>query len=270
MTQSRNTAGLEAVLEYIEDELSFAASYYNEAYLDRRVTARLRRTDAETYREYLRVLRDDEDEQEELLNSLSINVTSFFRNPEMWERLRPVLRDLTDEHRTVRLWSAPCSDGREPYSLAMLALDDPEIDARRIEITATDISDRALDIAREGVYETTQTTDIDEELELLDDYSPYVEQDDDCFRVRESVREMVSFRRHDLIRDEPLGGFELVMCRNLLIYISTEYKEPILETLDGALVDRGYLVIGMTETLSPTYKSRYESVDKESRIHRRL
>lgn len=269
MNGIRNSEGLEAVLRHVEDELSFATSYYNDAYLDRRVTARLRRTNATDYEEYLSLLRADEDEPGELLDSLSINVTSFFRNPEIWECLRPVLRSLADEFDPVRLWSAPCSDGREPYSLAMLVLDDPDLDASRFEITATDISTRALDTAREGVYEATRTTDIQDELSFLEAYDPYVERDGDVFRVRQHVQDMVSFRRHDLIQDRPLGTFEFVMCRNLLIYIATEYKEPILRTLDDALVDRGILVIGMTETLSPAYKERYEAVDKASRINRR-
>jgi chemotaxis protein methyltransferase CheR len=195
----------EALLAYVEDELDFATSHYTDAYLDRRISARQRRTDADGYGEYHDVLREDPEEQAALLDALSINVTGFFRNPEMWERLRGVLRDLAAEHRRLRLWSAPCADGREPYSLAMLALDDPAIDARNVEITATDISEDALAAARRGVYETTATTDIAEELAPIDGAEQYVDRDDDCFEVRESVRDLVEFRRHDLINGEPLA-----------------------------------------------------------------
>lgn len=259
------------LLAYIEDELGFSTSHYNRSYLDRRITARIRRrSEADDYRDYLGVLRDDHGEHEALLDSLSINVTSFYRNPEMWERLRPILRELTGEQRSVRVWSAPCSDGREPYSVAMLAMDDPETDHDRLSILGTDISRDALTAARAAEYETTRTTDIESELEVLEDYSAYIEQQDNQFTVREPVREMVTFERHDLINDDPPGSFDVVMSRNLLIYIAPEYKDPIVDTLAGSLPADGYLVTGMTETLPPSYRSTFEAVDKSSRIHRKI
>ncbi|GGN99210.1 MULTISPECIES: CheR family methyltransferase [Haloarcula] len=258
------------LLEFIGSEMDFESGFYNDAYLDRRITARMRRTDTETYREYKRLLERDDGEREQLLDSLSINVTGFFRNPEAWEHLRPVLRDLTAENRRVRLWSAPSADGREPYSAAMLALDDPEVDDSRIEITGTDINADILREARRGTYETSQTTDIAEELAPLDDYSEYVEEDGNTFRVRDNVTDMVTFQQHDLIRGDPKRDFDLVFCRNLLIYIDTEYKVPIFETIRGSLREGGYLMIGMTETLPTECRDAFEPVDKQHRIYRRV
>ncbi|MFB6308636.1 MAG: protein-glutamate O-methyltransferase CheR [Haloarculaceae archaeon] len=258
------------LLEYIEREMDFESGFYNDAYLDRRITARMRRTDRDDYRAYRRLLENDPAEQEALLDSLSINVTGFFRNPEAWEHLRPVLQDLTDDHRTVRIWSAPCADGREPYSLSMLALDDPEIDEKRVEITATDINRDILREARRGVYETSQTTDIEEELEPLENYDQYIERDGDTFSVRDRVKRRVSFERHDLIRGDPKRNFDLVLCRNLLIYIDGEYKVPIFETIRGSLRTNGYLMIGMTETLPAECRQTFEPVDKQHRIYRKV
>lgn len=263
------TDALRDILRYVERELGFATSYYNESYLGRRITARIRRSDAEGREEYLAILRNSAAEQDALLDSFSINVTSFFRDPDVWENLRTVLRTLTRERRDPRLWSAPCSDGREPYSLAMLALDDPGVDASRIRITGTDISEEALDAARAGRYQTTRLTDIESELAPLDDYAPYVDRDGDRFEVTDRVRRLVTFERHDLIRDDPIGEFDLVLCRNLLIYIAPEYEEPIFETLDSALTDDGYLVLGTTETMPRSYASRYEPIGNDTRIQRR-
>ena len=257
------------LLSYIEEELAFQSDFYNDAYLDRRITARMRRTDSDSYGAYRRLLERDAGEHEELLDSLSINVTGFFRNPEAWEHLRPVLRDLTDEHRTVKLWNAPCADGREPYSAAMLALDDPDVDADRISILGTDINADILREARAATYETSKTTDIEEELEPLDNYDTYIDREDDSFTVREPVREMVEFERHDLIRGEPKRDFDLVFCRNLLIYIDAEYKVPIFETIRDSLREGGYLMIGMTETLPGECRDSFEAVDKQHRIYRK-
>jgi len=257
------------LLSYIERELDFESGFYNDAYLDRRVNARMRRTGHDDYSSYQRQLEDDPDEQEALLDSLSINVTGFFRNPEAWESLRDVLRDLTAGGGRVRVWNAPCADGREPYSVAMLALDDDEIDARRLEILGTDINADILRVAREGRYETTKTTDIEAELAPLSDIDPYVERTGDAFTVRDRVRDLVAFERHDLIRGADKRDFDLVCCRNFLIYIDADYKVPIFETITGSLVDRGYLMIGMTETLPSEFRDRYDPVAKKHRIYRR-
>ena len=271
MTDSRqdSPAEFEQLLDYIETDVGFETGFYNDAYLDRRITARMRRTNAETYDEYLSLLRAGEGEAQELLDSLSINVTGFFRNPEAWEGIRSVLQTLTEERRQVRIWSAPCADGREPYSLAMLSLDDPDIQDRRVSILGTDISEDSLAVGRAGVYETSQTTDIAEELEPLDDYEPYVEQDGNRFEMRDNVKDLITFEKHDLIRGESKRNFDLVLCRNLLIYIDTEYKVPIFETINGSLRDDGYLVIGMTETLPHECRDTFEAEDKRHRIYRK-
>jgi chemotaxis protein methyltransferase CheR len=257
------------LLEYIERDLDFESSFYNDSYLDRRITARMRRTDIGEYNAYQRLLTREDEEKDALLDSLSISVTGFFRNPGAWERLRPVLRELTEENRRVRIWSAPCADGREPYSIAMLALDDEEIDDRRVEITATDINHDILGDAHAGVYETSQTSDIAEELEPLDDYEPYVDQDENQFQVKDRVKKLVSFKQHDLIRGEKKSDFDLVLCRNLLIYIDSSFKAPVFETIRGSLREDGYLVIGMTETLPAECRNDFEPVSKQQRIYRR-
>ena len=268
MSRSDDRA-FDTLLEYIEAEMDFESGFYNDSYLDRRITARMRRTDVDDYRSYKRLLQRDETEQAALLDSLSINVTGFFRNPDAWEKLRLVLRDLTENNRRVRVWSAPCADGREPYSIAMLALDDPEIRDRALEVTGTDINRDILREARRGEYETSQTTDIAEELEPLDDYSAYIDRDGDHFTVREPVKDKVSFEQHDLIRGDPKRDFDLVLCRNLLIYIDADFKIPIFETIRGSLQDGGYLMIGMTETLPSECRDDFEPVHKQHRIYRR-
>jgi len=257
------------LLDYIEQNLGFESGFYNDSYLDRRINARIRRTDVESYGEYLSLLRDDDEEKDALLDSLSINVTGFFRNPEVWESLRAVLQELTDQRSEVRIWSAPCADGREPYSIAMLAKDDPDIDDRRLSVLGTDINPDTLTEARRGRYETSQTTDIAEELAPLEEYEPYIDRDGDVFTVRDGVKDLVEFEQHDLIRGEPKRNFDVVLCRNLLIYIDADYKVPIFETIAGSFRDDGVLVIGMTETLPIEFRDVFEPVTKQHRIYRK-
>ncbi|TKR28296.1 CheR family methyltransferase [Natronomonas salsuginis] len=270
MNRTGTDRGLSAVIEYIDDSMAFEPSSYNESYLDRRISARMRRTDCSAYTGYLDVLSTDGDEREALLDALSINVTSFFRNPEVWERLRDVLRELTASKRTVQCWSAACADGREPYSIAMLARDDPEIREQSIEITATDIDAEILETARAGVYESTRTTDIESQLASLSSPAEHVDIDGDrSFSIRPSVKRMVSFEQHDLISGPRKRGYDLVLCRNLLIYIDRSYKEPIFEMLTSALNDRGFLTIGKSETLPHSFREHYEAYDRGAHIYRR-
>ncbi len=271
MSGTDTDSGLQRVVRYVADSMPFEPDSYNESYLDRRISARMRRTDCQEYDAYLEVLSSDADERAALLDALSVNVTSFFRNPDVWEGLRGVLRELTDEKRTVRCWSAACSDGREPYSIAMLARDDPRITDRAVEITATDIDEEVLETARNGVYESTRTTDIGSQLEPLSAVEEHVtvSEDGTSFAVDPDVKRMVTFEQHDLISGSKKGGYDLVLCRNLLIYINRPYKEPIFETLTGALRADGILTIGKSETLPRSFRDEYEPYDRQNHIYRR-
>ncbi len=257
------------ILTFVEDELSFATSHYNDSYLDRRVSSRMRRTQCETYEAYFKKLRTNPDEQEALLEALSINVTGFFRNPDVWSGIRTILRRLSENTGTVRIWSAACADGREPYSLSMLAHDDPKIDESSVTVLGTDISTPALETARKGVYEESRTVDLDEQLTFLDDYHRYVDVDDRTFRISDEIKQNVRFRRHDLINDDPKSGFDLVVCRNLFIYIDNAYKESMLKTIARSLRSDGYLVIGKAETIPPTLKSAFTVCEARLRIYQR-
>ncbi|WP_435360464.1 CheR family methyltransferase [Haloarchaeobius sp. DFWS5] len=262
-------AAFERVAAYVEDELGFATSHYNDSYLKRRLSSRMRRTHVDDYGGYYDVLVDNEEEAEELLDALSINVTGFFRNPDVWDGLRDVMRDLSAKQDHVHVWSAACADGREPYSLAMLALDDPRVDAEKFHIYGTDISVDALHTAQDGVYHSTRTVDIGDQLGFLSNFHAYIDKQENRFEVTDRVKRMVTFARHDLINDDAKSGFDLVVCRNLFIYIDNEYKEPILRTVADALRPDGYLVIGKAETIPPQLKSVFSVLDGRLRIYQR-
>lgn len=259
------------VLDFVERETGFATSYYDESYLDRRVSARMRRRGVDDYADYLELLRtDDAEERSELLDTLSVNVTQFFRDEKVWGALEDVLLDTAGEVRSIDIWSAACADGREPYSIAMLALD-AGLEPRNVDILATDIDEDALSRARAGRYESTRTADISEQLDFLDDPSQYVDHDGDGgFVVADHVKDLVTFERHDLITDDPKSGFDLVACRNVCIYIDKQYKLPILDTVSQSLREGGRLVLGQTETLPGDVKERFEAADPRIRIYRRV
>jgi chemotaxis protein methyltransferase CheR len=258
------------LLDFVERETGFATSYYDDSYLDRRVSARMRRRGVDTYGAYLDLLETERDEREELLDTLSVNVTQFFRDEKVWTALRDVLLDIAEETRTIDIWSAACADGREPYSMAMLALD-AGLSPRSVNILATDIDEDALGRARRGRYESTRTADIRDQLDFLDDPGEYVDKDGERgFVVADHVKDLVTFERHDLITGDPKSGFDLVACRNVCIYIDKQYKLPILDTVSQSLREGGHLVLGQTETLPGEIKDKFEAADPRIRIYRRL
>lgn len=262
------TDGFEAIARFIETELGFATSHYNDRYLDRRFAARMRRAGADSYEEYLKQLRTDPDEQTAILDALSVNVTRFFRNTEVWTGIKAVLYELEQEPDDTTVWSAACADGREPYSVGLLAADTRSIDETAVSVLGTDINEQALKTAQQGVYQSSRTADLNEQLSFLSGYHQYVEERDETITIGDSVRDRVSFRRHDIINDPPLREFDLVLCRNLFIYIDNEYKQPIIETIVRSLAPGGYLVIGKAETLPPSVRSSFATVDRGLRIYR--
>ncbi len=254
--------------EYVDQELGFSISYYNEEYLKRRIKSRMRRTDCDDLDAYYTHVRETPDEQEKLLRSFSINVTGFFRNQDVWEGIQEIMREKTPDADEFRIWSAGCADGREPYSAALLALSDPEINADAVKVFGTDINDEALEKARDGVYRKTITNDIDSQLEyLINPTEKCVEWDDDRAIIGDEVKKKVTFKRHDLIRDDPLHRFDLVMCRNVLIYLKRTHEKDIFETISSATKENGYIVIGKAETLPSSLDPVFNSVDSRLRIY---
>lgn len=256
------------LLKHIEDELEFATSHYNTDYVKRRIDSRKRRVKLDSYQEYYEYLTNTPAESENLLNSFNINVTEFFRNEEVWDEIQNILIKLTKEKEgEINIWSAGCADGREPYSLAMVSLDNDKIDHERINIVATDINDESLQTAAEGHYKQTPTINIKEQLSYLTTPQKYVLEDDTGYRVRQHVKDMVTFEKHDIIRQPPKTNKDLIVCRNLFIYIQREYELEIIDRIAEALNDNGYFIVGKAETVPSNNGSKFNIVDTRLRVY---
>lgn len=256
-------SSLEKIFEVIDRETGFEVEYYDEKHLERRISARMHRTSASNYREYLDLLRKDNIEQSLLIEQLSVNVTGFFRDPDVWSSIGDVVERIDEP---IEAWSAACSDGREPYSLSML------LDSKGIEheTLATDIDPESLETAYKGVYESLRTNDIADQVSEFDpSMLGYLSEDEKRYEVT-GIKENVRFREHDLVADGPVPPKDLVMCRNLFIYIDEEYRDEVYETLYESLKEGGYLVIGKSESVPRSMRGDFETVDSENRIYARL
>lgn len=193
-------------------------------------------------------------ERQQLIDAVTIHETHFFRNPPQIRALRQhvlpeLVRRAVADRRPLRLWSAGCSTGEEAYTLAMLVRELlPVAGPEQVQILGTDISRRALDLARAGRYGARSVQMVDP-VDLARWFSPA---DDGNYQIRPDVAELVSFRSHNLVRDElpyAAGDVDLLLCRNVTIYFSRSTTKSLMARLHVALADGGYLFLGHSETL---------------------
>jgi two-component system CheB/CheR fusion protein len=221
---------------------------------------------------YAGLLADEPEEMGRLLRSLSVRVTGFFRNPDTWIRLRELLSaDRMGRTGHVTAWSMGCSTGEEAWSLAMLL----ESHSRRsggvpaapgIRILASDVDGEALAIAEAGAYPAVAASAAIREV-LPQDPGGSVSQG--RFEVASGLRSMVRFRREDLTAPVPAGRYDLVCCRNVLIFLGREGQRRVLESAARALRPGGLLLLGRTESLLALPQSELLPADVTHRIYRK-
>jgi len=270
MTAVPERDALAALLAQITGARGLACDGYKPNCLRRRLAVRMRARGVHTYEAYGEVLRRDAGEYDRLLDALTINVTKFFRNREAWEVLATkFLPDLWTEARgAVRCWSAGCASGEEPYTLAILLLEHARASgapADRCVVDATDLDPTVLERAAVGSYRAT----------ALDETPPAVASryftGAGPWTVGPDLRARVRFRRHDLLREPPPEAcYELITCRNVVIYFERPNQERLYHTFADALRPGGVLMLGKVETLVGNVRDRFKLEDIRERIYRRL
>ncbi len=264
-------AGFEALTQEISRTAGLSLQSYKDKCLRRRIAVRMRACGVHTYAEYQALLARSPGEYEHLKDTLTINVTRFFRNAETWQRLAgDYLPELVARvPGTIRVWSAGCSSGEEAYGLAILVAEAAAAagDARgleRVQVDATDIDRRSLERAREAHYRVDALAETPPEV-----VARYFEPQPDGWRASPALRRRVRVRRHDLGREPPPGTFHLIVCRNVVIYFERPMQERLFDAFCDALLPDGYLVLGKVESLFGPARDRLRLVDPRERIYRR-
>jgi two-component system, chemotaxis family, CheB/CheR fusion protein len=249
-TVSEPDPKFESLLEFVRDERGFDYTGYKRPTLMRRFEKRLQAVDAADWDAYHSYLEQHSEEFVELFNTILINVTGFFRDTETWEtaaaEVIPRLLDERSDEAPLRVWSAGCASGEEPYTVAMLlaeALGEEEY-RRRVKIYATDVDDDALSEAREAAYSTKQLEKVPPDLR-----ERYFQQSNNGYAFRNDLRRAVIFGRNDLHRDPPISRVDLLVSRNTLMYFGPELQQRILANFYFALNRGGFLVVGKAEAL---------------------
>ena len=246
---------------------------YKEKVLRRRIAVRMRACGIENYGEYGTRLKGDPAEMEKLKDALTINVTRLYRNPETWDKLRSIVLPelLRTREGGVKVWSAGCSSGEEPYTLAICIAEEGERAGRptwaaRSTILATDIDEIVMAKARAAKYPVASFLEMPKGLATK--YFRAAGPDDR--EVVPAIKRMVEVRRQDLLRESaPGSGFDLVVCRNVVIYFDRDGQERLFERFANAVAPGGYFLLGKVETLIGPAREMLELVDVRERIFRR-
>ncbi len=264
-------AGFETLTREISRVVGLPLDIYKSKCLRRRIAVRMRACGVHTFDEYRGVLGRTPAEYERLKDALTINVTRFYRNPETWESLRT--RFLPDLLRArdgwLDAWSAGCSSGEEPYTIAMLVADLAAAAGRgswldRLRIEATDIDRESLAHATAAVYRREAFQETPPGLA-----ERHTRETPAGLAILPSLRRRVSVRRFDLSQDRmPTGSFDLIVCRNVVIYFDRPMQERLFAHFVEALRPGGLLVLGKVESLLGPARERLSLVDTRERIYR--
>ena len=262
---------LELILAVLRERAKYDFHYYKPGTLIRRIKRRMGLNHIEEAGDYLRFLREDEREIRLLYKDLLIGVTSFFREPEAYRLLeQEVIRKLVhdkDPEATIRVWVPGCSSGEEPYSIAILLLEQIQALQKHctIQIFASDIDDEALATARAGIYPENVAADISPER--LRQFFRKVDQSN--YEISKQVRDCVVFAAQNLISDPPFSKLDLISCRNLLIYIVPDVQKKVISLFHYVLNEGGFLFLGASETIGQQ-EDLFKPVSKKLRVYQRI
>ncbi len=271
--QSPNPAdGLDKIFALVRAQTGHDFSQYKRSTIIRRVERRMAVHQIDRIEAYIRYLQLTRPEVDALFRDFLIGVTNFFRDPEIFETLQtlviPKFFNSKAANQTIRVWVPGCSTGEEAYSIAMLLRERMEAlkEVFKVQIFATDIDREALDHARAGVYPSSIIADVSPER-----LSHFFEQDlpdGSAYRVHKTIRDMLIFSEHDLIKDPPFSKLDLISCRNLLIYMGPELQKKLMPLFHYALNPDGALLLGSSESVGDS-TNLFATLDRRGKIYQR-
>lgn len=256
------------IREVLCAQRGFDLGMYKDRCIKRRIAARIRKLGYAGPGPYIARLQGDEAEVDALLEALSIHVSQFFRNPSTFlvleRQVLPALiaRVTASGRRALRLWSAGCAGGEEPYSLALLLAELAPADMA-VEIAASDVSPAVLERAQCGLFESPRLAEVPPGV-----LERYFQPEGGQYRLAGQIRNQVSFFQHDLLSADPYPRVDLILCRNVLIYFSRLEQDLILRRFAQALLPGGILVLGRAEALLGESRHHFHADFPVERIYR--
>jgi len=266
----------EMLLHKIRADRGIDFTQYHTSILKRRLAPRLLAKKVKSYAEYLEVLARDPEEYQKLYDVFTINVSSFFRDSAVWRGIRTVmikaLSKARDKNDSVRIWSAGCAQGQEPYSLAILSREIGDFKVPLI-IYATDIDRESLKTARSGTYEAADVKSTMHKLaggHCVFNLQKYFDFRENKAIVKDEIKQIIEFRTLNLTSQDTIPDADIILCRNVFIYFTKPLQERIVDKFYRSLKNGGYFIIGNTENLVSEAKSVFREIDAMNRIYQKI
>lgn len=227
---------------------------YKRPQMERRINSFMRSVNSENYGSFINLLKTDREIYRKFLDHITINVSEFFRNSNHWEILeKQIVPELLKNNRNLKIWSAGCSTGEEPYSLAIMC------NERHINLSepilATDIDNEVLEKAGMGIYSKKAVQSMPPEY-----LKKYFIAEGNYYQIKDNIKQMVRFQQQDLLKDGFGRGFDLILCRNVVIYFTEESKQKLYRKFCDTLRPRGVLFIGSTEQIFQSRELGLQSI----------
>lgn len=241
-------------VEKIHRTYGIDLSLYKEAQMKRRLTSLREKRGYKDFQTYFDQLNRNVELKNEFFDRITINVSEFFRNPNRWHYLdESIIPKILSENKKPRFWSAACSTGEEPYTLAMLL--SKYLRLEQIDILATDIDENAMEQAKTGVYSDRVIKDVPAQL-----LSKYFNKVNNSYVIDPALKKCVKFKKHNLLADPFPSQMDLIICRNVMIYFTDEAKDQLYYKFSDALRTGGYFFVGSTEQIFQPQKYHLESI----------
>jgi len=248
--------------ESVRRSFSIDLSLYKENQMRRRLTTLRMKHGFSSFASYFKAILKDDALRAEFLDRMTINVSEFWRNPSRWQLLAErFLKPMTSGANRLQIWSAACSTGEEPYTIAMLL--DSMHALSRSSILATDIDENVLTKAQKGIYAPRQVQEVPPSY-----LAKYFDKVDGHYHVADKLRKAVRFQKHNLLRDPFAKGYDLIVCRNVVIYFTDEAKRELYHKFVQSLKPGGILFVGSTEQI--INPAQYGLEAAETFFYRRL
>ncbi|MBN8437168.1 MAG: PAS domain-containing protein [Candidatus Accumulibacter sp.] len=266
-----NENALKKIFILLRAQTGHDLSQYKTNTINRRIVRRMALHQIESIEDYVRYLQKSRAEVDALFRDLLIGVTSFFRDPQAFQALEeqviPQIFDNTPPGSVIRVWSTGCSTGEEAYSIAILLQERMEAlkQGWTLQVFASDIDRHAIAAARAAVYPASVAADISPQR-LARFFT--AEADGSAYRINKSIRDLLVFSEHDLLRDPPFSRLDLISCRNLLIYLGAELQKSIIPLFHYALNPSGMLFLGTSESVGG-YFNLFSVLDRKAKIYQR-
>lgn len=235
-------------LEYFEEwvlkDFGINLKAYKQNQLQRRILSLMSRVGVNSVEEYINLLKKDKDQRIKFLDFITINVSEFFRNPEIFDELEKKIKVelLNNTSGSLKIWSAACSIGAEPYSLSIIM--DEISPNKKHKIIATYLDMTILQRAKEGIYAQAEIKNVKKER-----LEKYFTKEGEKYKIKSSIKNVVTFKKHDLILDNYEKDFDLIVCRNVVIYFNQDIKDNIYKKFSESLKKGGLLFVGATESI---------------------